>query len=255
MVDKVELYDEFSGLYDLMVCWDNRLKNESTFFKDLFKQQHVKRVLDAGCGTGMHAILFADWGYEVIGTDLSGEMVKKAKENALKSASKASFIKAGFGQLRSKVQGEFDAVTCLGNSLPHLLTKDGLAQALRDIYSMLSNGGVFVTQNRNYDKVMAEKNRFMPLEAATLDDREILFFRLLDFCEDSIGFNIVTFTKDQGKWSYVVKSTKHRPILKDELETLLSEAGFTDLQFLGDYQGHAFDAAESVDLIVVGKKK
>lgn len=255
MVDKVHLYDEFSGLYDLMVCWDNRLRNESAFFKELFQRRGVKRIVDAACGTGVHAILFADWGYDVTGTDLSGEMLRKAKANAGKSRKNIRFVRAGFGQLRGRLQGRFDAVTCLGNSLPHLLTASDLADALGDIYSVLDVGGVFVTQNRNYDKVWKEKERFMPLEVAAMDGREILFFRLLDFYEDIIGFNIVTFTKEEGRWSYTVNSTRHRPVLRDELEMLLREVGFSEIQLLGDFQGRAFDPRESVDLIAVARKQ
>lgn len=253
MVDKVHLYDEFSGLYDLMVCWENRLNNESAFLKTLLEQSGARRILDVACGTGVHAILFADWGYDVVGADLSQEMIKKAKANARSSKAKVKFVRAGFGDLSAELTGEFDVVTCLGNSLPHLLTKDELARALRDIYSVLAPGGVLVTQNRNYDKVWTERNRFMPLEATSVGGKEFLFFRMLDFYEDTIGFNIVTLTKDEGKWSYVVRSTKHRPVFGDELAALLYEAGFSEVRFLGDYQEHEFVAAESIDLIAVAR--
>jgi SAM-dependent methyltransferase len=202
----------------------------------------------------MHAILFADWGYRVVGTDLSVEMIKNAKANARRSNSKVRFARAGFGQLGSELGGHYDAVTCLGNSLPHLLTKDDLKMALHDIHSVLAPGGIFVTQNRNYDKVWSERNRFMPLEAASVGEKEHLFLRILDFYQDTIGFNIVTLTKDEGKWSYVVRSTMHRPIFQGELEALLREVGFTETFCYGDYQQHDFVSSDSVDLIVVARK-
>lgn len=255
MVDKVHLYDEFGGLYDLMVCWENRLKNEAKFFQNTFRERGAKTVLDVACGTGMHAILFADWGYDVIGADLSEEMLRKANANAGKSRANLRFVRAGFGELGEKIGRKADVVTCLGNSLPHLLSADELSRAIHDIYSILNPGGLFITQNRNYDRVWHKKERFMPLEATTIDGKELLFFRLLDFYEDTIGFNIITFTKEKGNWSYTVNATRHRPVLKSELERTLLEAGFIDLQFLGDYQGAAFDVAESTDLIVIASKQ
>ncbi|MCF6093654.1 class I SAM-dependent methyltransferase [Microaerobacter geothermalis] len=47
-----------------------------------FFSQNQSKVLDAGCGDGYGSWKLASLGYEVIGVDIAGEMVSKAKEKA-----------------------------------------------------------------------------------------------------------------------------------------------------------------------------
>ena len=72
----VSFYDEFSLDYDRFVDWSARLAYELPFFERLFSRYGVRRVLDAACGTGHHAIALAERGYEVVGADLSRAMIE-----------------------------------------------------------------------------------------------------------------------------------------------------------------------------------
>ena len=254
MSDKVDLYDEFASYYDKMVSWQPRFEAEAAFFRETFEKYRVKTIVDMACGTGMHAILFARWGYRVVGVDLSEEMLRVAADNVKKAGVHVDFRKAGFGELQKSGFGQFDAIVCLGNSLPHILTEKDMAQALVDLRATLGSGGVFITQNRNYDLVWSKRDRFMRLDSAVSDDKELVFFRFLDFHADRITFNIVTLEKRGGEWSYKVTSTQHRPLFRDDVERMLLDAGFQDLGFYGDYARHGFDKEESGDLIVVARK-
>jgi SAM-dependent methyltransferase len=92
---EVPLYDRFAAGYDLMTDWEARLKSEAGFLRQLFERFQVHTVLDAACGTGQHAIEFARWGLEVTGTDLSGPMIDRARENA--GALPVRFLVVGLG--------------------------------------------------------------------------------------------------------------------------------------------------------------
>ena len=61
------------------------------------------------------------------------------------------FQVAAFGEMGSKFSAPFDAVTCLGNSLPHLPDDLSLAACLR-LCGASPAGGLLVIQNRNYDR-------------------------------------------------------------------------------------------------------
>ncbi|MDY7040920.1 MAG: class I SAM-dependent methyltransferase, partial [Chloroflexota bacterium] len=78
----VPLYDPFSSDYDRFVNWKERLAYELPFIERQLTAVGARRVLDAACGTGMHAIALAQRGYEVIGADLSAGMIERARENA-----------------------------------------------------------------------------------------------------------------------------------------------------------------------------
>lgn len=244
----VPLYDQFSLDYDRFVDWSARLAYELPFFEELFSRYGVRRVLDAACGTGHHAIALAERGYEVVGADLSRAMIERAKENAVQV--KVTFVEAGFGEFERKVGGGFDALICLGNSLPHILTPEGLIKALSDMRQVVEKG-VFVIQNRNYDRVWNRKERFMPLVAHQEGEREWLFFRLIDFHEERMTFNMVIFRKEGGEWGYALESTELRPIFSEELGSFLRQVGFREVEFYGDYRFSPYMREESDDLIAI----
>jgi glycine/sarcosine N-methyltransferase len=248
-----KFYDLLSPDFDLMVSRDKRLKNEAPFFKKLFEENKVKKILDLACGTGHHSIFFAKSGYGVTGVDLSEKMLQIARKNA-KGVSGVRFVKGGFLDVYPKLKDKFDAVICLGNSLPHLLSKKDLKKTLRNIYNLLNPGGILVLQNRNYDKILKKKIRFMAPNFTERDGEKIVFFRILDFLKDNVVFNLVTFRQKEGKWSFQTKSTLLRPILRKEIENLLSGQGFKKQKFYGDYCFSPFRSMISEDLIVFVSK-
>jgi len=124
------MYDDLSVDYDRFVNWEARLAAELSFIEEQLQAVDAHGLQDAACGTGMHAIALAREGYEVTGTDLSAGMIERARVNAAKAGATVRFEVAGFTQLAlhflppgaGEEQGDFDALLCLGNSLPHLLT-------------------------------------------------------------------------------------------------------------------------------------
>ena len=150
----------------------------------------------------------------------------------------------------------FDAVLCLGNSLPHALDAGDLGDALADFAAVLHPGGLLLVQNRNFDAVLARRERFMKPEAHREDDREWLFVRFYDFNPDgTITFNMVVLRRDaEGNWSQQVEPTELRPLIYSELIASLTAASFTDIVCYGDMQGAPFDPESSDNLITVAKK-
>jgi glycine/sarcosine N-methyltransferase len=250
---QVPLYDALAADYDRFVNWEGRLSHELPFFERLFAAHGVRRVLDTACGTGHHAIALAKRGYQVVGCDLSTVMVERAKENALASGVDVSFRVAALGDLGAL--GEtFDAVLCLGNSLPHLLSAAAVAGALADFTAVLRPGGVLVIQNRNFDQVWDRKERFMSPQAYRHRDQVWLFVRFYDFHEATITFNMIRLRSTAQGWEQGVDSTELRPIFRDDLMAGLKKAGFEDVAFYGGYDGSPFDPTQSGDLVAVAHR-
>lgn len=256
--DAGAFYDALAGGYDQMVNWAGRLQVEGEWLRQ--QLAGAQRVLDAGCGSGGHAIAFARWGHQVVGTDLSREMIARAREAARAAGLDITFHEVGFGEIARLTGSDFDAVTCLGNSLPHLLSREALAAALRDFAALLRPGGILILQNRNYDKAWRERQRWLALnsyqESQQSDRREVLFFRMVDFHDESrmLTFHVIIFTKEAGIWRYRVISTPQRPIFHDELVGLLTEADFTGITSFGDARGSDWDAERSTDLVIVARR-
>ncbi len=258
----MSMYDSLDEKYDLMIRWKQRLEREAPFFQRLFSEKRIKRVLDLGCGTGHHSKLFQKWGCDVVAVDPSPAMLRIArgegkdglplftqKEQTTDGSGTIDFVEADFLSFPSLVDGPFDAVVALGNSLPHLANRDQLVLALSNISSILKPDGVFVFQNRNYDRLMEEKDRFQFPTTFREADSEQIFFRFNDFEEDHVRFNIVHFQRVGQRWMHSIYSTELHPWRKLELEQAASEAGFSIKHYYGDFSGTPFDAASSSDLV------
>ena len=251
------MYNAFSSDYDRFVDWPARLAFEMPFLQSQLKEAGATRLLDAACGTGMHAIALAQAGFDVAGADFSLGMIERARTNAQAAQVAVQFEQAGFGELEKVFgAGQFDVVLCLGNSLPHALSSEQVAAALVDFAASLKPGGLVIIQNRNFDAVAANRMRWMEPQAAREGEAEWLFLRFYDFDQDGlITFNIVTLHREGGNaWTQSVHSTRLRPLLADEMRTALNTAGFQSISLYGDMKGMPFDPATSGNLIVCARR-
>ena len=248
------MYDDFSTDYDRFVSWPGRLAFELPFITRLVAPGG--RVLDAACGTGMHAIALAQQGFTAAGADLSPRMIERAKANAAAAGVEVAFQAAGFGSLARTFPEPFDSVVCLGNSLPHLLAPAHLAAALADFAACLRPGGVLLVQNRNFDAVMAGRQRWMDPQAHREGEAEWLFVRFYDFTPDGlITFNILTLKRiNGGPWSQSVISTRLYPLGQAELVDALAQAGFGEINLFGGMDGAPFDPTTSGNLVITARK-
>jgi glycine/sarcosine N-methyltransferase len=251
------MYEALSSDYDRFVDWPSRLALELPFITDKLHKNNVETVLDAAAGTGMHAIALVQQGYQAAGADISRGMVEQARLNAQEAGVQVRFEIAGFGELAKTFgAGSFDALLCLGNSLPHLLSRDDLDKTLADFAATLKPGGILLIQNRNFDAVVANHIRWMEPQSHSEDRAEWIFQRFYDFEPDGLlTFNMVILKRlGRGSWSQQVITSRLRPILKFELILSLSEAGFNSLKLFGKMGGAAFDADLSPNLVVLARK-
>lgn len=250
----VPLYDDMGADYDRFVDWESRLAFEAPVLDRLLSAHGVCRVLDTACGTGRHAIALAQRGYQVTGADLSAAMVAQARANAAAARLAIPFLQAGLGGLAPLLPGPWDAVLCLGHSLPHLLSAAEVAAALDDFAHLLHPGGLLLVQNRNDERLLAQGQRFLPVSVRQEGAEEWLFLRFLDLDPQRISFHMVTLHRDAKGWHQRVSSTTHRPLPRPELEAGLRAAGFGEMAFYGSWNLERFDAVQSGDLVIVGRR-
>ncbi|HUI69254.1 MAG TPA: class I SAM-dependent methyltransferase [Spirochaetia bacterium] len=256
-MDARAFYDGLGYDYDLMVSWKDRLGREAAFFDRMLQEAGAASVLDAACGTGMHAAMFAGKGLRTAAADLSPEMVAMAKQNAKVADVQVDVRAAAFGELSKVFTDTFDLVVCLGNSLPHLLDDQALDSALADFARVLTPSGMLVIQNRNYDRVLRDSSRFMPLAARADGVEETLFLRITDFPRESsetVDFTIVTLKKRNGVWTQSPRSTTLRALRRKTLERALGRCGFGRVRVWGGYDMSPFDEGLSADLLVAATR-
>ena len=95
-------------------------------------------VLDAGCGTGEHALLLAAHGAKVIGVDLSETAVNKAREKATERGLVAAFHVGSILEV-PPAERAFDAV--IDSGLFHSFSDDDRVRYVERLASVLRDDG------------------------------------------------------------------------------------------------------------------
>jgi cyclopropane fatty-acyl-phospholipid synthase-like methyltransferase len=96
-------------------------------------------VLDAGCGTGEHALLAASHGADALGVDLSPTAIGRARAKAAERGLAARFEVADVLQLRPDEPGGFDVV--IDSGLFHVFSDDDRPRYVERLTSLARPGG------------------------------------------------------------------------------------------------------------------
>lgn len=226
-VEKV--YDQWGKDYDEFMPWEKKFRNESNYYMQIFRQNNVKKVHDAGCGTGRHALYFAQAGYEVTGSDISSGMLQKAEERAKAAGYQINWVHSSFQELADKVDKRYDCLFSGGTALAHILDEEELLIALNSIREVLVPGGILITDNINGELKAKKGLSIGPLEVPEGpegQDSDKLWLRVLNTNWPIINYNVVTMEKIDGKWDMVVKTFDLRGDIHVLLRKLLPKAGF-----------------------------
>ena len=109
----------------------------------------AERILDIACGTGIYAAALARRGRAVVGVDADASMLSKARERA----PSLRFLEGKMESICEAVTGPFDAVLCIGNSLPHLPEVDAVRRFFDSVHRLLRPGGKLLIQIINFDRL------------------------------------------------------------------------------------------------------
>ena len=115
------------------------------FLQRLFRR-YMKRkprfLLDIGCGTGSHGLLFVRRGYEVTGLDASASMLAVARRKSRPEDDPLHLI---HGDMRSFRLGRmFDAAVCMFGAFGYLLGERDVTGCLTSVRRHLAPDGLFV---------------------------------------------------------------------------------------------------------------
>lgn len=183
-------YNTFAKFYDKLtenVEYKKRADYISSFFKRYADKCDI--VLDLACGTGSVSKYLSDLGYNVIGLDLSDEMLTVASSKQIKNA---MFIKGDMTDF--ELPHKVDCCVCSLDSINHLKDIVEVKKCFDCVYNSLNDGGVFVF---DVNTVYKHKN--------VLGDNTVRI--LLDFFVYN-GKNYDRFSEEFNEKAYSVNELK-----------------------------------------------
>lgn len=139
----MSVFKDYAAYYD-MLYKDKDYKGEAAYVHKLIQEHKpgAKTILNLGCGTGSHDFELEKLGYEVVGVDLSTEMIEIANQKKTKNQSKVDFH---VGDLREfRIDQKFDAVVSLFHVMSYQTTNEDLKAAFETALIHLDIEGVFL---------------------------------------------------------------------------------------------------------------
>ena len=130
------------------MAWTDRTEAEVERAMRMLKPQGGERVLDLACGSGRHALELKRQGFEVVGADISPELLEIARSDAEKEGLEVEFVEADLREL--EFEAEFDIVLSLNDgAIGYLETEAENLRTFEVISRSLKAGGRHLMQLPN----------------------------------------------------------------------------------------------------------
>mgnify|MGYP006279260639 CR=1 FL=1 len=245
-----DFYGELADDYDVLTGTAKRAGAARRFVGELHRRTGFTSALDAACGTGVFTRPLAEFANSVWGADLSREMLRRAERESGGAPVDIGWIEAPMQKLSGRLDHPVDLILCMGNSIPHLLTREDLATTIRGFATLLNPGGTLVMHQLNYDRVLARRERLVGVTRSDDDS----FARFYDFQGERVVFNVIATHWEEGRAESTWHSTPLRPHRCAEILAILEQSGFQSPDLYADLAFSPYDRAES-DLLIVQATK
>lgn len=219
------------------------------FIRDFISDKNALMV-DMGCGNGTLSFELNNFYKQVVGVDLDSAMIHVATNKKEMEHSTVEFLQAGMLNLIDILRPKsVDGLICFGNTLVHLNSLDEVTQFIQQSKTVLKKDGMLLIQLVNYDRILSKDISSLP----TVENDELIFERRYTYQQDvkKIDFNTKLMVKSNG--SIIENSVELLPVLQKQMESILLNCGFEQLQFFGNFTKEAFNSSESPALIIAAK--
>lgn len=217
------MYHDFARIYDRFQDID--YSSFISFYKRVFKRYRVapETVIDLGCGSGNVTIPLAGSGFNVVGVDISPDMLAIASDKAYGNELDIMFVNADMTEFEYP-QGA-DAVISALDCVNYLSSVSEVKKLFASVYKTLSSGGVFVFDiNSEYKLREILGNNTFVYE----DDEAYCVWDCGYYPEDGVtAFDLNFFLKDKdGKYERFYEYQEEKLYGADELICAAIECGF-----------------------------
>jgi SAM-dependent methyltransferase len=159
----------------------------------------AKNLVELGCGTGAVLQGFAK-GYSVTGVDLSGAMLRVAKQRL----PNATLRKGDMSRYRSNEKT--DLVLCLFDTINHLISFRDWTRLFANVRSMLASDGVFIFDINTIERLQ-ELSTFGPM-ASYFSDADFVLMRVSKVRANRFSWDVRIFKRSRPN-----RYTSHREVI------------------------------------------
>jgi SAM-dependent methyltransferase len=181
------------------------------------------RVLDVGCGTGRHAVILGEQGYQVSGTDISESMLEIARSRA-----SAKFNVVGMDALAATA-AEFDLVYSLFDVLSYQVSIEEAANFMTRLAQWARPGGIVVVDAWHLAGLVCDPPVGRRQEITIDGNRRVtrVSTPTVDWVNGITDVNYDLEVAEDGMTTRFSETHRMRAFTKAELEMLVEGAGMS----------------------------
>ena len=226
-------YHFLAGCYDRLT-YDVDYTAWADYIEAQFAHHPIpgKTVLDLACGTGSLTRELAMRGYDMIGVDLSSEMLCEAAEKNRDAGSVAPiFLCQPMEKL--DLYGTIDACVCCLDSVNYVTNPKKLQKAFERVHLFLMPGGLFLFDiNTPYKLEGLDGQVFLDETEDTYCVWRAEFSKRSHIC--SYFMDIFRLDDESGLWERGEELHQERAYSIPELTAMLEQAGFHQIKTYGE---------------------
>lgn len=244
-------YQAFAHVYDQLM--EHAPYDAWVQFTESILEKHerqAKTVLELGCGTGEVALRLARIGYHVTGVDYSTDMLSCAMEKSLEEQLPVQWIQQDITELVGF--NEIDVCISYCDVMNYITNKADMKSVCYRVYESLSKQGLFIFDM--HDIAYAKKDLMGHTFAEVTD--ELSYIWECEQAEAEEMDHYITLFQQEGS-HYVRFDEVHQQKLYDRfwMKKLLTEIGFTKIEFYVDFNAEKVISEEKGERIFVMAQK
>ncbi len=224
----MDAYGKFAAVYDSLME-DVPYGKIADIIDAKIKKYNIKNniVLDLACGTGTLTYELSKKGYEMIGADISCEMLDVARQKN----PDVLFLNQPMEDF--ELYGTVGAIVCCLDSINYLLDEESLYKTFNLCNNYLEPDGLLIFDiNSEYKfKHVLSDNIF------TYDSEEIFYAWENNYIEEegACDFYLTFFVKENGVYHRFDEVHTERAYSDDEITQALAKNGFSIVERLHDF--------------------
>ncbi len=233
-------YQNLAQSYDVLTR-DVDYEATVTFYNRILDRVGLqpRTAVDLACGTGSVAILLAKQGMDVIGVDLSEDMLCVANQKAQQMENPPRFVCQPLQKLY--LPRGVDLAVCALDSLDYILDPKDCKEAIRRVYKVLNPGGIFI-----FDVNTPEKLRAMDGQVFLDEEEDVFCVWRGEFDKETniCSYGMDLFQKEGNFWVRSFEEHQEYAYSRQELTDFMKDAGFTHIHCFGDREMTPPEAGE-----------
>ena len=212
-------------------------------------------LLELACGTGTHAIELEKFGYQVVATDYSADMLSRAKQKAVERSSTIDFQLQDMTRLN--LDGRtFDAAICLFDAIGYVGENEALEKVFHGVHKHVRPSGLFIFEFWHAGAMIPH---FDPVRIRRWDNGNSEILRISETTLElarqlsHVKYSVFELNKN-GTYTSFTETQTNRYFLLQEMAAWLTTTDFTPVKWFSGFADNETINSDTWHIVAVARR-